>query len=37
MRCDQEPVLSAAENVIGKKLNTPAEVLAVVRAWKDRF
>jgi hydroxyacylglutathione hydrolase len=37
MRCDQEPVLAAAENVIGKKLITPAEVLAVVRAWKDRF
>jgi hypothetical protein len=27
----------AAENAIGKKLNTSAEVLAVVRAWKDRF
>lgn len=37
MRCDQEPVLLAAQGVIGKKLNSPAEVLAVVRAWKDRF
>jgi len=37
MRCDQEPVVVAAENTIGKKLNTAAEVLAVVRAWKDRF
>jgi hydroxyacylglutathione hydrolase len=37
MRCDQEPVIVVAENTIGKKLNTSAEVLAVVRAWKDRF
>jgi hypothetical protein len=37
MRCDQEPVVVAAEKTIGKKLNTAAEVLAVVRAWKDRF
>lgn len=37
MRCDQEPVITAANQHIGQKLKSPAEVLAVVRAWKDQF
>jgi len=30
-------VISAARAQIGQDLKSPAEVLAVVRAWKDRF
>ena len=37
MRCDQTPVIAAARAQIGQDLKSPAEVLAVVRAWKDRF
>lgn len=37
MRCDQQPVVAAAQRVAGTQLGTPADVLAVVRAWKDRF
>jgi hydroxyacylglutathione hydrolase len=37
MRCDQEAVCAVAEQRAGKKLNSPAEVLAVIRAWKDGF
>jgi hydroxyacylglutathione hydrolase len=37
MRCDQQPVIAAAQRVAGTQLGTPAAVLAVVRAWKDRF
>jgi hydroxyacylglutathione hydrolase len=38
MRCDQAEVISKAQEVSGQKdLPTPAHVLAVVRAWKDRF
>ncbi|MGV0963449.1 MAG: hydroxyacylglutathione hydrolase [Polynucleobacter sp.] len=38
MRCDQQVVIDAALEVSGEKsLPTPAHVLAVIRAWKDRF
>jgi len=38
MRCDQQAVIDAALEVSGEKsLPTPAHVLAVIRAWKDRF
>ena len=38
MRCDQQTVIDAALEVSGEKsLPTPAHVLAVIRAWKDRF
>jgi biotin synthase-like enzyme len=38
MRCDQADVIAKAHEVSGQKdLPTPAHVLAVVRAWKDRF
>ena len=38
MRCNQADVISKAQEVSGEKdLPTPAHVLAVVRAWKDRF
>ena len=38
MRCDQKEVIDAALEVSGEKmLPSPAHVLAVIRAWKDRF
>ncbi|QWD97717.1 hydroxyacylglutathione hydrolase [Polynucleobacter sp. MG-5-Ahmo-C2] len=38
MRCDQAEVIAMAKEVSGQQeLPTPAHVLAVVRAWKDRF
>ncbi len=38
MRCDQAEVIAAAKEVSGQQeLPTPAHVLAVIRAWKDRF
>lgn len=38
MRCDQADVVAMAKEVSGQKdLPTPAHVLAVIRAWKDRF
>uniref|UniRef100_B1XUM1 Hydroxyacylglutathione hydrolase n=1 Tax=Polynucleobacter necessarius subsp. necessarius (strain STIR1) TaxID=452638 RepID=B1XUM1_POLNS len=38
MRCDQPEVISMAKEVSGQKeLPTPAHVLAVICAWKDRF
>jgi len=38
MRCDQQEVIDAALKISGEKvLSTPAHVLAVIRAWKDRF
>jgi len=38
MRCDQKEVIDSALEVSGEKsLPTPAHVLAVIRAWKDRF
>ena len=38
MRCDQQAVIDAALEVSDEKsLPTPAHVLAVIRAWKDRF
>ena len=38
MRCDQAEVIAMAKEVSGQKdLPTPAHVLAVIRAWKDRF
>ena len=38
MRCNQPEVISAAKQIAGNTdLPTPAHVLAVIRAWKDRF
>ncbi|QWE17426.1 hydroxyacylglutathione hydrolase [Polynucleobacter sp. AP-Nino-20-G2] len=38
MRCDHKEVIESALQVSGEKsLPTPAHVLAVIRAWKDRF
>jgi len=37
LRCDNLGVRSAAETRAGKALPEPAEVFAVLRAWKDQF
>lgn len=38
MRCDQKAVIDAAVQISGEaSLPTSAHVLAVIRAWKDRF
>ena len=38
MRCDQKAVIDAAVKISGEtSLPTTAHVLAVIRAWKDRF
>ena len=37
MRCDQPEVIAMAKEVSDQELPTPAHVLAVIRAWKDRF
>jgi hydroxyacylglutathione hydrolase len=38
MRCDQAEIIEMAKEVSGEaNLPTPAHVLAVIRAWKDRF
>jgi hydroxyacylglutathione hydrolase len=38
MRCDQPEVIAKAKEISGQAdLPTPAHVLAVIRAWKDRF
>ena len=38
MRCDRADVIAMAKEVSGEAdLPTPAHVLAVIRAWKDRF
>ena len=38
MRCDQADLIAATKEVSGQNdLATPAHVLAVIRAWKDRF
>jgi hydroxyacylglutathione hydrolase len=38
MRCNQREVIAAAQELSGQnELPTPAHVLAVIRAWKDRF
>ena len=38
MRCDQPELIEVAKKVSGMQdLPTPAHVLAVIRAWKDRF
>ena len=37
MRCDQGSVREVAEKVCGQPLQPGASVLAVIRAWKDRF
>jgi len=37
MRCDQAEVIAIAKEISGRaELPTPAHVLAVIRAWKDR-
>ena len=38
MRSDQDDVIASAKTISGQlELPTPAHVLAVIRAWKDRF
>jgi len=37
LRCADPTVVAAAESRAGKSLNGPAEVFAVLRAWKDQF
>jgi hydroxyacylglutathione hydrolase len=37
LRCDSETVRAAAETHAGRSLDEPAEVFAVLRAWKDGF
>ncbi|MEA3174118.1 MAG: hydroxyacylglutathione hydrolase [Gammaproteobacteria bacterium] len=37
LRCDQNDVRAAAQSHAGRALNEPAEVFAVLRAWKDGF
>ncbi len=37
LRCDKPIVRAAAEKRAGKKLDQPAEVFGVLRAWKDQF
>jgi hydroxyacylglutathione hydrolase len=37
LRCDKPAVRATAEERAGKKLEDPAEVFAVLRAWKDQF
>ena len=37
MRCDENSVRQAAEKASGQALKPGAHVLAVIRAWKDRF
>jgi hydroxyacylglutathione hydrolase len=38
MRSDQPEVIAKAKEISGQTdLPTPAHVLAVIRAWKDRF
>jgi hydroxyacylglutathione hydrolase len=37
LRCDKPGVIAIAEQRAGKKLGTPADVFAVLRAWKDQF
>ncbi|SNX28462.1 hydroxyacylglutathione hydrolase [Polynucleobacter meluiroseus] len=38
MRCDQKEVIESALQISGEKsLPSPAHVLAIIRAWKDRF
>src|SRR5271168_750612 len=37
LRCDKPSVRAAAEQHAGKQLEAPADVFAVLRAWKDQF
>ncbi len=37
LRCHESTVIRAAEQVAGRSLASPADVFAVVRAWKDKF
>lgn len=37
LRCDDARVVTAAERHAGRRLNGPAEVFGVLRAWKDQF
>lgn len=37
LRCREVEVIAAAEKYADKKLNTPAEVFAAVRQWKNEF
>jgi hydroxyacylglutathione hydrolase len=37
LRCDNPSVRAAAETRAGKALAEPAEVFAILRAWKDQF
>jgi hydroxyacylglutathione hydrolase len=37
LRCDKPGIRATAEQRAGTKLETPEEVFAVLRAWKDQF
>jgi hydroxyacylglutathione hydrolase len=38
MRCNQPEVIESALRISGEKtISTPAQVLGIIRAWKDRF
>jgi hydroxyacylglutathione hydrolase len=37
LRCDKPGIRATAELRAGTKLETPEEVFAVLRAWKDQF
>jgi hydroxyacylglutathione hydrolase len=37
LRCDEPPVVRAAEVHAGQSLAEPAAVFGVLRAWKDQF
>lgn len=37
LRCEKAAVIKAASNYADKVLDTPADVFAAVRAWKDNF
>ena len=36
MRCHQTPVIQAAEQYVNRAVNTPEEVLGIIRNWKDK-
>ena len=35
LRCEEEPVINAASERAGRKLDNPVEVFATIRSWKD--
>jgi len=37
LRCDDQAVITAASDYMGKNMEKPAEVFAAIRQWKDNF